>query len=109
MTLMIEAPPLPIRENNNVFLVGNSRVPIDTVIRYFNRGNTPEEIVLQFSALKLNEVYGVINYYLNNQEAVERYLRERQAVSEDIRRENEVRFLPDGVREKLVARLKHNC
>jgi hypothetical protein len=35
MTIMIKAQPVPIREQNGVFLAGQSRVPIDTVIRYY--------------------------------------------------------------------------
>lgn len=109
MTLMIEAPPVPIREYKQVFLVGNTRVPIDTVIRYYNRGNTPEEIVLQFPALQLNDVYGVINFYLNNKERVDQYLEKRHQESQAIRQENETRFPQHGIREKLIARLKENA
>lgn len=107
--LMIEAPPVPIREYNNTLLVGNSRVPIDTVIRYFDWGNTPEEIVLQFPALKLRDVYGVINYYLNNREVIEPYLAVRQAQSEAIRDTNEALFPAKGIRERLLARLKNHA
>ncbi len=109
MTIMIKAQPVPIREQNGVFLVGQGRIPIDTVIRYYHWGNTPEEIVLQFPALQLNDVYGVINYYLNNRDIVDVYLLRRQQESEAIRLENEKRFPPQDIRAKLVARLEEHA
>ena len=109
MTIMIKAQPVPIREQNGVFLAGQSRVPIDTIIRYYHWGNTPEEIVLQFPALQLNDVYGVINYYLNNRDVVDVYLLRRQQESEAIRQENEKRFPPQDIRAKLVARLEEHA
>ena len=47
ISIVIEAQPVPIREYKDVLLAGQSRVPIDMIIRYYHRGHTPEEIVGQ--------------------------------------------------------------
>ena len=43
-------------------------------------------------------------YYLWSREEVETYLDERRRIEEAVRRENETRFPPLGVRERLLAR-----
>ena len=53
---------------------------------------------------RLEDVYAVLSYYLRHSEEVDRYLQERAARAGQIRRENEERFPPDGVRERLLAR-----
>lgn len=49
-------------------------------------------------------MYSVIGYYLRNHEPVTAYLNRRQEQAERIRRENEARFDPAGIRERLLAR-----
>jgi hypothetical protein len=65
---------------------------------------TPEGIVEQYPALQLAEVYSVIGYILRHPAEVETYLRDRQRLAEAVRRENEARFDPTGVRDRLLAR-----
>jgi hypothetical protein len=65
---------------------------------------TPEGIVQQYPSLRLAEVYSVIGYVLNHAEEVETYLRDRQGLAQAVRRENEARFDPVGVRDRLLAR-----
>lgn len=86
--------------------VGETRVPLDTVIFAFKQGATPEEIVADYSTLELSDVYAVITYYLQNQAEVENYLRRRQAQRDGLRREIGARFPQAGLREQLVARRK---
>ena len=69
-------------------------------------GATPEEIAQQYPSLDLADLYSIISYYLSNREEVEHYLRERQALAQEVRRENERRFDPHGIRERLLARKK---
>lgn len=107
-SLTLEAQPIPLRKINGVFLVGNSRVPLDTIISAYNQGFTAEEIVMQFSAVALRDVYGVINYYLNARPEVDAYLESRRLLSQQVCAENELRFPPNGVRQKLLARLQHD-
>src|SRR4051794_23894818 len=105
MSLTLEAQPLPMQETaEGVVRIGGTRVTLDTVIGAYRRGATAEEIVQAFDTLRLEDVFAVLAYYLRHTQEVEQYLREREAVSEQVRRENERRFPPDGLRERLLAR-----
>lgn len=103
--LVIEKPDVPLRtDSEGVLRVGRSRVTLDAVIRAFKQGQGPEEIVLHFPALKLGDVYGVIHYYFNNNDAVEQYLREREREAEEIRRKIQAQPEMNKLRERLLAR-----
>jgi uncharacterized protein (DUF433 family) len=105
MTLVIETKPIPLRMNEDgVVLVGETRVPLDTVVYAFQKGDSAEEIVEQYDVLKLSDVYAVIAYYLDHQAEVEVYLQRRQEEAEKVRQENEVRFPSYNLRERLLAR-----
>ncbi|MBI3959177.1 MAG: DUF433 domain-containing protein [Chloroflexi bacterium] len=96
---------VPLRqEESGRLVVGESRVPLETVIGTFNDGATPEEIVFQFPTLHLEDVYSTVGYYLYHTEEIERYLHQRQVKSEQVRRENEARFPQEGVRARLLKR-----
>jgi uncharacterized protein (DUF433 family) len=99
------AEPPPLRMNGDgVILVGKTRVPLDTVVGEYEDGATPEEIVQSFSSLDLADVYAVISYYLRHRGEVEAYLKRRREQAVQVRRENEARFPPEGVRERLLSR-----
>lgn len=105
MTLNIEAtaPPLRMTEEGIVY-VGNTRVPLETVIWTYDEGASAEEIVMRFDALALADVYAVIAYYLKYRDRVETYLESAKTESERVRRENEARFDMRAFRERLIAR-----
>lgn len=105
MTISIAATPLPLAVNaDGVVLVGGTRVTLDTVVFYFNRGATAEEICLAYPSLRLADVYATIAYYLQHQEDVEAYLQQRQVLAREVRRQNEAKFNPQGIRERLLSR-----
>jgi uncharacterized protein (DUF433 family) len=105
MILPVTAEPLPLASDaDGAVRLGSSRVTLDTVVAAFREGMTPEGIVEQYPSLQLAEVYSVIGYILGHPEEVETYLRERQRLAEAVRRENEARFDPAGVRDRLLAR-----
>jgi uncharacterized protein (DUF433 family) len=105
MSLVIEAPAVPLRtDDHGVIRVGKTRVPLDTVVYAFNQGASPEEIVLSYPTLKLDDVYAVVNYYLHNRTGVDAYIRQRKAKAARIKRENEKRFPQKGIRARLLAR-----
>ncbi len=105
MTLVIETDPVPLEvDANDVVRVGGTRVTLDTIVAAFNEGVTAEEIVCQYPSLHLADVYAVIGYYLRRRPDVEAYLRQRQQRADDIRKQNESRFDPHGVRDRLLAR-----
>jgi len=105
MTISISAQPVPLTVDvDDVIRVGNTRVTLDTIIAAFSEGTTAEEIAQQYPSLTLADVYAVIGYYLQRRTEVEDYLRQRRQVTEKIRRQNESRFEPVGVRARLLAR-----
>ncbi|MEM6404076.1 MAG: DUF433 domain-containing protein, partial [Cyanobacteria bacterium P01_D01_bin.116] len=52
-----------------------SRIGIETILyEYIYRSRTPEEIAQTYTSLSLEQVYATILYYLQNKEAVSRYI-----------------------------------
>lgn len=89
---------------HGIMRVGNTRVTLDTVIAAFADGATAEEIVQQYPSLHLADVYSVIGYYLRHAPEIDAYLQQRRVQRETIRQQNEARFDPHGVRDRLLAR-----
>ena len=105
MSLVIDAPPVPLRTDaHGVLRVGKTRVPLDTVVYAFNQGASAEEIVMSYPSLELGDVYAVVNYYLHNRIEVDAYLSQSETESARIREENEKRFPQKGIRARLLAR-----
>ena len=87
-----------------VVRISGTRVTLDTVIAAFKDGATAEEIVHQYPSLGLADVYFVIGHYLRHPEEVETYLQQRKAQADAVRKHNEMRFDPQGLRDRLLAR-----
>jgi uncharacterized protein (DUF433 family) len=105
MSLIVATDPIPLVTNaDSVVRVGKTRVTLDTVVTAFLEGATAEEIVQQYPSLQLADVYSVIGYYLRRKVEVDAYLQDRQCHAAEVRQENERRFNPIGVRERLLAR-----
>ncbi len=103
LTIVTEQPPLTPNEDG-VIRIGRTRVMLDTVIAAFNEGATAEEIAQQYPALTLAEVYATVAYYLNHKADVDAYLRAGEQLAQQVQAENEARFNPAGVRDRLLAR-----
>jgi uncharacterized protein (DUF433 family) len=105
MVLVVSAEPMPLRtDEDGVVRVGKTRVPLDTMVAVFEGGASPEEIVQQFPALDLADVYAVIGYYLHHREEVAAYLRERAERAQAVRQATEARYDTVGIRARLLAR-----
>jgi uncharacterized protein (DUF433 family) len=105
MSLFILNEPIPLQTDaDGVVRVGGTRVTLDTIIEAFEEGATAEEIVHQYPSLHLADVYAVIGYYLRRRPEIETYLRQRQQQANEVRKLNESRFDPQGVRDRLLAR-----
>ncbi len=99
--------PIPLRtDDQGVIRIANTRVRLDTVVSAFETGASAEEIADDYP-LQIDDVYAVITYYLRHQDEVRTYLAQRQRQAETVRRENELRFDHRGLRERLLARLRH--
>jgi len=89
---------------DGVIRVGGTRVTLDTLVAAFDAGATAEEIAQQYPSIALADVYSVIAYYLRHQPEIQTYLAQRQQQAAQVREENERRFNPSGVRDRLLAR-----
>jgi uncharacterized protein (DUF433 family) len=106
MSLVIEqSQPIPLRSDaDGVIRVVGTRVTLDTIAYAFEHGATAEEIVQQYPTLPLAEVYSVLGYVLHHQAEVVAYLAGRAEDRSAVRKENERRFDPQGIRSRLLAR-----
>ena len=103
MVITAEVTPIEI-DATGVARVGGTRVTLDTVVAAFKEGATAEEIVYQYPALSLADIYSVVGHYLRYPEEIEPYLERRKAQANAVRQKNELRFDPQGVRDRLLAR-----
>lgn len=101
--IVADPPPLTLTPEG-VIRVGGTRVPLDTVVAAFLQGSSAETIHDQYPSLELADIYHVIAHYLRHRAEVDAYLDRRRAEAAEIRRENERRFPPEGVRARLLAR-----
>lgn len=62
--------------------IKGTRVGIEIVLRDYLGGAGPEEIVLRYPTLSLEQVHAAILYYLRNAEELNRYLKEWQEQGE---------------------------
>ena len=84
--------------------VSGTRITLDTVVAAFGDGATAEEIVQQYPALRLGDVYAILTFYIRRRPDIDAYVRQRCRAAGAVRGENETRFDPEGVRERLLAR-----
>jgi len=56
--------------------IKGTRVGIEIVLRDYLQGASPEEIVLRYPTLSLEQVHAAILYYLRNIEELNQYLKE---------------------------------
>jgi len=102
-TLVATPPPLRLDPNGTLY-VGETRVPLDTLVGVYEQGASAQEMVRRYDTLQLAEVFGVLSYYLAHRTEVDAYLAERRRFAAEVRAENQARFPTSGVREKLLAR-----
>ena len=94
MDNMTPLPEFLVRLDEGVIRVAGTRVSLDSVIRAFQDGATPEEICLDFPSLDLAKVYSVLAYYLTRRETIDVYLLAQQRLSETTRQELQARHSP---------------
>ncbi len=108
MTVLEQKPltlAVPLREEPaGVLRVGDSRVLLELVIRAYQRGASPQEIVRMYDSLLLSDVFAVVAYYLANPSEIDDYLRKCDAESESVRRKIEAPSRPGPSKEELLVR-----
>jgi uncharacterized protein (DUF433 family) len=93
------------RDGAGRLVVVGTRVPLDTLVAAFQRGESPEEIHEGFPTVSLGDIYAVLTYCVRHRDEVNVYLAERRTRRAQVQADVEARFPPDGLRAKLLARL----
>jgi uncharacterized protein (DUF433 family) len=91
--------------NNETIRVSGTRVGVETVLRDYQEGASPEELVLRYPTLSLEQVHATITYYLANRQEVDSYLERVRHRRQEGWREQQSRpseFVL-ALRERLVA------
>jgi len=70
-----------VKKVDEVYLVGDSRVSLDSLVYLFREGVSAEGMVESYPALTLEQVHGALAFYLANQDSVDRYLAEGQRIA----------------------------
>lgn len=91
-------------DEHGVARVGRTRVSLDSLIGAFRMDRSPEEIAESYPSVKVADVYRILGYYLEHQEAVDEYLAQREEEAESLRERVETDFDPRGLKERLLAR-----
>ncbi|HEY8694624.1 MAG TPA: DUF433 domain-containing protein [Chloroflexota bacterium] len=109
MAIAVKAESLPLKvDQDGVMRVGGTRIPIDRVVYEFNTGATPEEIVLRYDTLRLDDVYFAIGYYLRHKTEVDAYLAEREREAQENIAKIEAKLSWSEVRARLLARMQRS-
>jgi uncharacterized protein (DUF433 family) len=105
MVLNVGSENVPLTlDSDGTMRVGGTRVTLDAVVGLFDEGLTPEQIVDEFDALRLDDVYATITYYLRHRDDVANYLRQRASVAESVRAHADSRASRRDLRKRLLAR-----
>ena len=107
MKLALEAESLPLAtDSNGVVRVGGTRVTLDMVVAGYHMGQTPEQVVLDFSSLRLEDVFTVFGYYLRHRSEVDAYVAEGERRGAELQAEIEAHSSRSQARERVLARQK---
>src|SRR5579862_6131576 len=99
MAEALSSEPFPLETSaDGVIRVQGTRITLDTLWAAFSEGATAEEIVQQYPTLSLADTYQAIGYCLRHPATLEEYLAKRGVAAEAIRRSNESRWRPEGIR-----------
>jgi uncharacterized protein (DUF433 family) len=110
MSLSIDKLTVPLNvDSQGTVRVGGTRVSLDTVIGAFHHGATPEEIVQDYSSLRLGDVYAAITFYFQNRPEVDSYLQQQRQKGDEIQRQIETKSDPAEFRQRLLARRKETA
>lgn len=81
------------------------RIGIETILfDYLELGLFPEDIVLRYPTLNLEEVYATITFYYRDQEKIDAYLRAYKDYTERAYREQEMNPSPAAKRLRELIR-----
>lgn len=84
---MLPDSPFLDRVGPNALRIKGTRVGLEHLIRLYQEGLTAEELVSEFPTLSIDQVQGVMAYYLGNRDEVDEYLRSGEQRLEERYRE----------------------
>jgi hypothetical protein len=67
-------------------------------------GSTPEEIVVQYPVLRLEEIYTAIAYYLTYRQEIDNYLEQRRRKAQQQRNQFTQQYNLANLRQRLLDR-----
>lgn len=99
---------VPLRSDGSGALrIGQTRVLLELVVRAFRAGATPEDIVQAYDSLQLPDIYSVLAWCLNNESAVELYMKDCDDQAAAIRRTiDETHPIRSELRKTLMDRAR---
>jgi len=107
--LPLDPRPVPLTElDNGVLRVTGTRIPLEQIVEHHKGGQTPEQIVEAFDSLRLADVYTLIGFYLENQTAVDEYVRQMDELGDQMERKIKAEMpLRPGFKQELRERWAH--
>lgn len=63
-----------IERRNGGYYVAGTRISLDSVVYFFNRGNSPDAIQAEYPLLKRAQVCGAVAFYLDHQAEIDECL-----------------------------------
>lgn len=101
----IEPEPVPLtRDAAGRLVVIGTRVPLDTLVAAFERGDSPEAIQESYPTVVLGDIYAIFTYCVRHRDDVNAYMAGRAQERGAQRAQIETRFPPEGLRAKILAR-----
>lgn len=91
---MTEAVGYAIKTAEGGWRVTGTRVSLDSVVRGYWDGSSPEEIAEDYPSLSLEQVHGALAFYLRNRAEIDHYLAQQDARWEQFRKESEAAHGP---------------
>ncbi len=82
------------------YLVGGTRVSLDSLVYLFREGISAESMVDSYPALTLEQVHGALAFYLGTQNEIDAYLAEGQRTAESQHEQSR------RTNSELIARLQ---
>src|SRR5690606_26194950 len=93
-TLPIVTVPL-VKDEDGVWRFKGSRITLDTIVAFYNKGKTPEEIHEGFDTLSIKDIYAAIAYYLANKQVIDEYIKQADDEAEAILQRLAARRTPE--------------
>jgi uncharacterized protein (DUF433 family) len=73
-----------VEQHDEGYWITGTRVSLDSIVYAFLEGLSPESIVDSFDTLTLEEVYGVIAFYLGHRDVIDAYLKQSEVQFDEL-------------------------